>query len=79
FSALRLSCLVNVSFILKRKSCEPMSICQMCPKDWIQFKESCYYFDNPNALWKTWDESRQFCQSKKSDLVVISKLRELRK
>uniref|UniRef100_A0A8C7Y8T5 C-type lectin domain-containing protein n=1 Tax=Oryzias sinensis TaxID=183150 RepID=A0A8C7Y8T5_9TELE len=48
------------------------TVCQTCPKDWIQFQESCYFFFNLNSPWKTWDESRQFCQSNKSDLVVIS-------
>uniref|UniRef100_H2MN39 C-type lectin domain-containing protein n=1 Tax=Oryzias latipes TaxID=8090 RepID=H2MN39_ORYLA len=47
-----------------------------CPKDWIQFQESCYFFYNLNSPWKTWDQSRQFCQSNKSDLVVISSLEE---
>uniref|UniRef100_A0A3P9MAC6 C-type lectin domain-containing protein n=1 Tax=Oryzias latipes TaxID=8090 RepID=A0A3P9MAC6_ORYLA len=50
--------------------------CQTCPKDWIQFQESCYFFYNLNSPWKTWDQSQQFCQSMKSDLVVISSLEE---
>ncbi|XP_020566073.1 low affinity immunoglobulin epsilon Fc receptor-like [Oryzias latipes] len=50
----------------------PNGVCQTCPKDWIQFQESCYFFYNLNSPWKTWNESRQFCQSNKSDLVVIS-------
>uniref|UniRef100_A0A8C7WRT5 C-type lectin domain-containing protein n=1 Tax=Oryzias sinensis TaxID=183150 RepID=A0A8C7WRT5_9TELE len=50
----------------------PDGVCQTCPKDWIQFQESCYFFYNLNSPWKTWDQSRQFCQSNKSDLVVIS-------
>uniref|UniRef100_A0A3P9IF39 C-type lectin domain-containing protein n=1 Tax=Oryzias latipes TaxID=8090 RepID=A0A3P9IF39_ORYLA len=52
------------------------TVFQTCPKDWIQFKESCYFFYNLNSQWKTWNESRQFCQSSKSDLVVISSLEE---
>uniref|UniRef100_A0A3B3ID10 C-type lectin domain-containing protein n=1 Tax=Oryzias latipes TaxID=8090 RepID=A0A3B3ID10_ORYLA len=52
------------------------SVPTKCPKDWIQFQESCYFFHNLNSPWKTWDESRQFCQSMKSDLVVISSLEE---
>uniref|UniRef100_A0A3P9IFR9 C-type lectin domain-containing protein n=1 Tax=Oryzias latipes TaxID=8090 RepID=A0A3P9IFR9_ORYLA len=47
-----------------------------CPKDWIQFQESCYFFYNLGSPWKTWDQSRQLCQSMKSDLVVISSLEE---
>ncbi|XP_024114002.1 low affinity immunoglobulin epsilon Fc receptor-like [Oryzias melastigma] len=54
----------------------PDGVCQTCPKDWIQFQESCYYFDKLNSPWKTWNGSRQFCQSKKSDLVVISSQEE---
>ncbi|XP_024116810.1 CD209 antigen-like protein A [Oryzias melastigma] len=54
----------------------PDGVCQMCPKDWIQFNESCYFFYNSNSPWKTWYESRQFCQSKNSDLVVISSQEE---
>ncbi|XP_023819629.1 low affinity immunoglobulin epsilon Fc receptor isoform X5 [Oryzias latipes] len=54
----------------------PDGVCQTCPKDWIQFQESCYFFYNLNSPWKTWNESRQFCQSMKSDLVVISSLEE---
>uniref|UniRef100_A0A3P9IF21 C-type lectin domain-containing protein n=1 Tax=Oryzias latipes TaxID=8090 RepID=A0A3P9IF21_ORYLA len=45
-------------------------------KNWIQFQESCYFFYNLNSPWKTWDQSRQLCQSSKSDLVVISSLEE---
>uniref|UniRef100_A0A3B3HAP2 C-type lectin domain-containing protein n=1 Tax=Oryzias latipes TaxID=8090 RepID=A0A3B3HAP2_ORYLA len=51
-------------------------VCQTCPKDWIQFQGSCYFFYNLNSPWKTWDQSRQLCQSSKSDLVVISSLEE---
>ncbi|XP_024114243.1 asialoglycoprotein receptor 1 isoform X1 [Oryzias melastigma] len=54
----------------------PDGVCQTCPKDWIQFNKSCYYFDNSNAPWKTWNQSRQFCHSNKSDLVVISSQEE---
>uniref|UniRef100_A0A8C7Y9L2 C-type lectin domain-containing protein n=1 Tax=Oryzias sinensis TaxID=183150 RepID=A0A8C7Y9L2_9TELE len=53
-------------------------VCQTCPKDWIQFQESCYFFYNLNSPWKTWDQSQQFCQSNKSELVVISSLEEQR-
>uniref|UniRef100_A0A3B3H7H8 C-type lectin domain-containing protein n=1 Tax=Oryzias latipes TaxID=8090 RepID=A0A3B3H7H8_ORYLA len=52
------------------------TVCQTCPKDWIQFQESCHFFYNLNSQWKTWDQSRQFCQGKKSDLVVISSQEE---
>uniref|UniRef100_A0A3B3IPK0 C-type lectin domain-containing protein n=1 Tax=Oryzias latipes TaxID=8090 RepID=A0A3B3IPK0_ORYLA len=52
------------------------SICQTCPKDWIQFQESCYFFNHFISPLKQWDQSRQLCQSMKSDLVVISSLEE---
>uniref|UniRef100_A0A3B3CL03 C-type lectin domain-containing protein n=2 Tax=Oryzias melastigma TaxID=30732 RepID=A0A3B3CL03_ORYME len=54
----------------------PVEVCQMCPNDWIEFNKSCYYFYNFNSSLKTWDESRQFCQNNKSDLVVISSQEE---
>uniref|UniRef100_A0A3P9IFS1 C-type lectin domain-containing protein n=1 Tax=Oryzias latipes TaxID=8090 RepID=A0A3P9IFS1_ORYLA len=50
--------------------------CHKCPKDWIQFQESCYFFYNLNSQWKPWNESQQLCQNMKSDLVVISSLEE---
>uniref|UniRef100_A0A3P9JQ23 C-type lectin domain-containing protein n=1 Tax=Oryzias latipes TaxID=8090 RepID=A0A3P9JQ23_ORYLA len=52
------------------------TVCQTCPKDWIQFQESCYFFNHFITPLKTWNESRQLCQSSKSDLVVISSLEE---
>uniref|UniRef100_A0A3B3CKH3 C-type lectin domain-containing protein n=2 Tax=Oryzias melastigma TaxID=30732 RepID=A0A3B3CKH3_ORYME len=54
----------------------PEGVCQTCPKDWIQFKESCYFIYNLNSPWKSWNESQQFCQMKKSDLVVINNREE---
>ncbi|RVE63192.1 hypothetical protein OJAV_G00165350 [Oryzias javanicus] len=56
----------------------PGGVCQACPKDWIQFNESCYFFKHFPSPWKTWDESRQLCQSYNSDLVVISSHEEQR-
>uniref|UniRef100_A0A3P9KX14 C-type lectin domain-containing protein n=1 Tax=Oryzias latipes TaxID=8090 RepID=A0A3P9KX14_ORYLA len=47
------------------------TVCQTCPKDWIQFQKSCYFFNHFISQWKTWDQSRQFCQSNKSDLTFI--------
>uniref|UniRef100_A0A8C7WWI3 C-type lectin domain-containing protein n=1 Tax=Oryzias sinensis TaxID=183150 RepID=A0A8C7WWI3_9TELE len=68
----------GVSFLLKplNEIPAPLPLCQTCPKDWIQFQESCYFFYNLNSPWKPWDESRQLCQNMKSDLVVISSLEE---
>uniref|UniRef100_A0A8C7X4E9 C-type lectin domain-containing protein n=1 Tax=Oryzias sinensis TaxID=183150 RepID=A0A8C7X4E9_9TELE len=56
--------------------CHATAPSHTCPKDWIQFQESCYFFNNSKPPWKTWDQSRQFCQNMKSDLVVISSLEE---
>uniref|UniRef100_A0A3B3H8D0 C-type lectin domain-containing protein n=1 Tax=Oryzias latipes TaxID=8090 RepID=A0A3B3H8D0_ORYLA len=46
-------------------------LCQKCPKNWIESKESCYFFYNLDS-YKAWNDSREFCQNMKSDLVVIS-------
>ncbi|XP_023819625.1 C-type lectin domain family 10 member A-like [Oryzias latipes] len=46
-------------------------VCQKCPKNWIESKESCYFFYNLDS-YKAWNDSREFCQNMKSDLVVIS-------
>ncbi|XP_074508864.1 C-type lectin domain family 12 member B-like [Sebastes fasciatus] len=54
----------------------PEKKCQPCPKEWILFKEKCYLFYEENAPWKTREDSRKFCQSKKADLVVIDNLQE---
>ncbi|CAK6958933.1 natural killer cells antigen CD94-like [Scomber scombrus] len=54
----------------------PDKKCQPCLKDWIQFEENCYLFQDPNANWKTWQNSRGYCQDKNADLVVIDSLQE---
>uniref|UniRef100_A0A8C2VX11 NKG2-D type II integral membrane protein n=2 Tax=Chinchilla lanigera TaxID=34839 RepID=A0A8C2VX11_CHILA len=44
--------------------------CQPCPKHWIWFRCSCYYF-SMKAL--TWRESQHACSSLNSSLVKINK------
>ncbi|XP_068425880.1 C-type lectin domain family 4 member D-like [Clinocottus analis] len=54
----------------------PDDSCQPCQKDWIQFQEKCYLFYNKNLHWKTWRESKRYCQNAAADLVVIDNLHE---
>nr|XP_019601721.1 PREDICTED: C-type lectin domain family 17, member A isoform X1 [Rhinolophus sinicus] len=44
-----------------------------CPKGWILFEGTCYYFSTST---KSWDEARKFCQENYSHLVIISSLAE---
>ena len=39
-----------------------------CEEDWHAYEPSCYYIGNRT---KVWEDSRQFCQDKESDLAVI--------
>uniref|UniRef100_A0A087X5F0 C-type lectin domain-containing protein n=1 Tax=Poecilia formosa TaxID=48698 RepID=A0A087X5F0_POEFO len=50
--------------------------CYTCPDDWILFRQKCYLFYDEPAPWKTWEQSRRFCQKNSSDLVVIDDLQE---
>uniref|UniRef100_A0A3B3US34 C-type lectin domain-containing protein n=1 Tax=Poecilia latipinna TaxID=48699 RepID=A0A3B3US34_9TELE len=50
--------------------------CEPCRTDWILFQEKCYLFYDKPAPWKSWTESRTFCQDKHADLVVIDDLEE---
>ncbi|XP_059195844.1 killer cell lectin-like receptor subfamily F member 1 [Centropristis striata] len=54
----------------------PDKKCQPCQEGWIQFQEKCYLFYNEKAPWKTWQESRTYCQKTTADLVVIDSLHE---
>ncbi|KAF7226530.1 transcript variant X2 [Nothobranchius furzeri] len=54
----------------------PNKKCQPCQTGWILFSGTCYLFYNHTSIWLTWNESRQFCQSKSADLVVINNLQE---
>ncbi|XP_043974283.1 C-type lectin domain family 4 member G-like isoform X1 [Gambusia affinis] len=50
--------------------------CGPCPKNWILFEQKCYLFYEEPAPWKTWEQSRTFCQNKNADLVVIDNQKE---
>ncbi|KAM4567912.1 natural killer cells antigen CD94-like [Fundulus diaphanus] len=54
----------------------PDKKCQPCQKGWKVFQEKCYLFYDERAPWKTWRESREYCQGKAADLVVIDDLQE---
>lgn len=50
--------------------------CHLCQKNWILYQKKCYLFYNKRSPWKTWNQSRTFCQEKSADLVVIDDLQE---
>ncbi|XP_023186108.1 C-type lectin domain family 12 member B-like [Xiphophorus maculatus] len=50
--------------------------CKPCQNNWILFQKKCYFFFEGPAHWKTWTESRKFCQDNHADLVVIDDLEE---
>ncbi|XP_035991379.1 C-type lectin domain family 4 member G isoform X1 [Fundulus heteroclitus] len=54
----------------------PNKKCKPCLDGWMVFKDRCYLFYFELAPWKTWEESRQYCQNQKADLVVIDSLEE---
>uniref|UniRef100_A0A3P9PTJ6 Oxidized low-density lipoprotein receptor 1-like n=2 Tax=Poecilia reticulata TaxID=8081 RepID=A0A3P9PTJ6_POERE len=54
----------------------PNKRCKPCLQDWILFKKKCYQFHDKKAPWKTWEQSRRFCQDRRADLVVIDDLEE---
>ncbi|KAF6729440.1 CD209 antigen-like protein A [Oryzias melastigma] len=54
----------------------PDKKCPPCWKNWVQFQRKCYFFSSAEVLWKTWQESRQFCQNVSADLVVIDNPQE---
>ncbi|KAF7649959.1 hypothetical protein LDENG_00133600, partial [Lucifuga dentata] len=47
--------------------------CKLCQEGWTLFQEKCYLFSN---FWLIWDQSRQYCKSRGSDLVVVESLEE---
>ncbi|XP_054916906.1 C-type lectin domain family 4 member A-like [Poeciliopsis prolifica] len=49
--------------------------CYSCLDNWILFNKKYMFYDKP-APWKTWEQSRRFCQRNSSDLVVIDDLEE---
>ncbi|KAK1895527.1 C-type lectin domain family 5 member A [Dissostichus eleginoides] len=45
--------------------------CQPCQKGWFLSQPSCYAINNPPSPgWKTWEEAREDCKGKNSDLAV---------
>ncbi|XP_036597072.1 C-type lectin domain family 17, member A [Trichosurus vulpecula] len=44
-----------------------------CPKDWLPFGESCYFF---STMIKSWDAASVFCLENHSHLVIISSTEE---
>ncbi|XP_038161162.1 C-type lectin domain family 12 member B-like, partial [Cyprinodon tularosa] len=43
--------------------------CEPCQRDWNSFNGSCYLFEERN---RSWNDSREYCQSKGADLVVVN-------
>ncbi|XP_041842803.1 C-type lectin domain family 12 member B-like isoform X1 [Melanotaenia boesemani] len=54
----------------------PNKKCQSCRTGWIQYQKKCYLFYEDSQTWMTWSDSRQYCQDKNADLVVIDDLQE---
>ncbi|XP_028315608.1 C-type lectin domain family 4 member M-like isoform X2 [Gouania willdenowi] len=48
-------------------------VSEQCPPGWKAINSRCYFFSSET---RTWDDSRAYCQSQRSDLVVINDLRE---
>uniref|UniRef100_A0A3P9Q1D2 C-type lectin domain-containing protein n=1 Tax=Poecilia reticulata TaxID=8081 RepID=A0A3P9Q1D2_POERE len=47
-------------------------MCRSCPKQWIHSQSSCYVVHNPERRdQKTWEEARENCRGKRSDLPVV--------
>ncbi|CAI5696769.1 unnamed protein product [Oreochromis niloticus] len=45
--------------------------CKHCPAGWILMNPVCYYFPLKSNEFKTWKESRDFCQLQGGDLIII--------
>ncbi|XP_068616553.1 natural killer cells antigen CD94-like [Brachionichthys hirsutus] len=54
----------------------PEKKCQPCKEGWLMFQEKCYLFYDKRPPWKTWDESKKYCEDSDSNLVVIDGLQE---
>ncbi|XP_037640160.1 C-type lectin domain family 12 member B-like [Sebastes umbrosus] len=51
--------------------------CKPCQDGWQHFQVSCYLINNLDLpKWKTWEEARENCRGKNSDLVVIDNAAE---
>ncbi|XP_023412136.1 C-type lectin domain family 10 member A-like [Loxodonta africana] len=44
-----------------------------CPSDWVEHKDSCYWFSHSQ---KSWSEAEEYCQLSGAHLVVINSLEE---
>ncbi|XP_018538284.1 C-type lectin domain family 17, member A [Lates calcarifer] len=44
-----------------------------CPESWLMFGSSCYYISSQR---KSWDDSRQYCEQRDADLVIINNRQE---
>ncbi|XP_047387517.1 C-type lectin domain family 4 member G isoform X1 [Sciurus carolinensis] len=47
--------------------------CELCPKSWLPFQGSCYYFSEPPG---TWEKSQHLCAKLGAHLVIIGGLEE---
>uniref|UniRef100_A0A667WHY0 C-type lectin domain-containing protein n=2 Tax=Myripristis murdjan TaxID=586833 RepID=A0A667WHY0_9TELE len=59
-----------------KKYCPQRGQCNRCPKGWLLFQESCYLFSVDDDVWRSWHDSRLFCQETAADLVIIGSLQE---
>uniref|UniRef100_UPI0037E77161 natural killer cells antigen CD94-like n=1 Tax=Semicossyphus pulcher TaxID=241346 RepID=UPI0037E77161 len=69
-----LGVIMNFSTFPVTKFC-PEKKCQPCQTGWILFQEKCYLFYKVFP-WRTWQNSREYCQNTAADLVVIDSLQE---
>nr|XP_006112593.1 killer cell lectin-like receptor subfamily G member 1 [Pelodiscus sinensis] len=58
---------VSVALAIKNHSCLG------CPDQWVQYRDSCYYF---SKVKKDWNSSQEFCSTQDSELLIISDTRE---
>ncbi|XP_042304686.1 killer cell lectin-like receptor subfamily F member 1 isoform X1 [Sceloporus undulatus] len=52
------------------------STCQVCPAYWVLHRDKCYWFQSKNPL-KTWNNSRDDCLARKSQLLVIQDMEDM--
>uniref|UniRef100_A0A8C5UCB4 Uncharacterized protein n=1 Tax=Malurus cyaneus samueli TaxID=2593467 RepID=A0A8C5UCB4_9PASS len=46
----------------------PGTACELCPPGWQLHRGRCYYFSRDTA---TWDDSRENCRARKSQLLLF--------